>query len=229
MGDVVKDFKIIPGGDSKYQIICKECKRETAHKIIVCYDENSEEDCGGGNYVSWHNSSRIIQCLGCETVSFNTVSSFSEDMDYSAEGEPYCPETVKYYPSRSEGLVTIETYMLPLEMQGIYAETILAIESEQYILAGIGIRAIVETVCKERNTSGRNLMQKIDNLRDQSFITPEGADILPWLRVLGNDAAHEVKAHNSKQLSLAMKIIRHMLEGTYIIPDEVRHAFPDEI
>jgi len=64
-------------------------------------------------------------------------------------------------------------------------------------------------------------------LRDQSIVTPEGAEILHKLRVLGNQAAHEVKAHNSKQLGLAMKIIKHMLEGTYIIPDQVRSAFPD--
>ena len=58
-------------------------------------------------------------------------------------------------------------------------------------------------------------------------MTAEGADILHKLRVLGNDAAHEVKAHNSKQLELAMKIIEHMLDGTYIIPNKVQAVFPE--
>lgn len=116
--------------------------------------------------------------------------------------------------------------MLPEAIQGIYTETILAIENEQDILAGIGIRAIVETICKDRKATGQTLFQQIDALKTQSIVTPDGAEILHKLRVLGNSAAHEVKAHNSAQLSLAIKIIRHMLEGTYIIPVQVQRAFP---
>lgn len=226
MGDIKRNFQIKPGYEDKHQFVCKECNRETSHKIIVSYDESGYEDCGGGNSVDWYNGNQIIQCLGCETVSFRKVSTFSEDIEYDHDG-PYQPETVKYYPARSQGLSSIETYLLPPEVQGVYAETILAIENEQHILAGIGIRAIVETVCKNRNAGGRTLFDQIDALKDQSIVTPEGAEILHKLRVLGNQAAHEVKAHNSKQLALAMKVIKHMLEGTYIIPDQVRSAFPD--
>ncbi len=226
MGKITRKFDLTHEDEAKHQFICKECNRETAHKIIASYDERGTEDCGGGNSVDWHDGNQIIQCLGCETVSFRSVSSFSEDVDYSVDGEAYYPEKVKYYPARSEGLSSIETYMLPPEIQGIYAETILAIESEQHILAGIGIRAIVETVCKERKATGDDLYKKINDLKAQSLVTPEGADILHKLRVLGNASAHEVKPQDSKQLALAMKIIRNLLESTYIIPTQVSRAFP---
>jgi len=227
MGNITKKFELSHGDEAKHRLVCRECSRETLHSIVASFEESGSEDCGGGNSVDWHCKNQIIQCLGCETVSFRTVSTFSEDVDYDHDG-PYYPETIKYYPGRSEGLKSIETFLLPHKIQEIYKETILSIENEQYVLAGIGIRAIVETVCKDQNAAGANLYHKINSLKEQSIVTTEGADILHKLRVLGNDAAHEVKAHNSQQLELAMKIIEHMLVGTYIIPNKVQNVFPEK-
>jgi len=42
--------------------------------------------CGGGHGVDWNEKNHIIQCLGCESVSFRVVSTFSEDYDYDHEG-----------------------------------------------------------------------------------------------------------------------------------------------
>jgi hypothetical protein len=226
MGSVTKKFELTQGDEEKHRFVCRECSRETLHSIVASFDESGSEDCGGGNSVDWHCKNQIIQCLGCETVSFRTVSTFSEDVEYDHDG-PYYPETIKYYPGRSEGLKSIETYLLLYKIQEIYKETILSIENEQYVLAGIGIRAIVETICKDKNAAGDNLYHKINSLKEQSIVTAEGADILHRLRVLGNDAAHEVKAHNSQQLELAMKIIEHMLDGTYIIPNKVQNVFSE--
>ncbi|MCI5122598.1 MAG: DUF4145 domain-containing protein, partial [Candidatus Electrothrix sp. AUS4] len=217
MNEVTKKFTIAQGDDKKHRLVCRECGRDTLHSIICSYDENSSV-----NSVDWHRKNQIIQCLGCETVSFRTVSTFSEDVEYDYTGDPYWPETIKYYPGRAEGLKSIDSYLLPYSIQQIYKETILSIENEQYILAGIGIRAIVETICKDLNADGRNLYEKIDSLKNKSIVTTEGAAILHKLRVLGNDAAHEVKAHNSRQLELAMQIIEHMLDGTYVIPARVQ-------
>jgi hypothetical protein len=36
--------------------------------------------------------------------------------------------------------------------------------NDQPVLTGIGIRALVETVCKDRKTKGKNLAEQIDDL-----------------------------------------------------------------
>jgi hypothetical protein len=87
------------------------------------------------------------------------------------------------------------------------------------VLAGIVIRAIVETVCKEKGASGGNLEQKIDHLAAMNLITSDGARILHSLRVLGNKAAHEVKPHTQKELSVAFAVLEHLLQTVYIIPE----------
>ncbi|HCE3706025.1 TPA: DUF4145 domain-containing protein [Vibrio parahaemolyticus] len=227
MGEITKTYKLSTDEEDKQRLYCKECSGLTLHSIVSSFDEDGSEDCGGGNSVDWHCKNQTIQCLGCQTVSFRTVSTFSEDVEYDHEG-PYHPETIKYYPGRVEGVKFLESHLLPYTVQQIYKETVLSLENDQFILAGIGIRAIVETICKDLQAEGRDLYRKINTLKTRSIVTKEGADTLHKLRVLGNSAAHEVKAHDSRQLELALQIIEHMLEGTYIIPARVENVFPKD-
>ena len=225
MNKIVSKYSLEKSLEESHRLVCKECSRETSHSVVSSYLEKGNEDCGAGQEVSWESRNQIIQCLGCEVVSFRIVSIFSEDIDYGHNGEMTLNETVKYYPGWSEGLKAINSYLLPPKVQCIYKETILAIENEQNVLAGIGIRALIETICKDLDAKGKNLFEKIDNLKEKSILTKEGVETLHKLRVLGNDAAHEVKEHNKQQLLVAIQIIEHMLDGTYIIPHKVAEVF----
>ena len=225
MGELEKDFSLDIEIKGKHKFVCKECSRETYHKIVASYVERGSQDCEGGNYVDWKEENQIIKCLGCETVSFRVVSTCSEDCDYDIDGNMFCNERIKFYPGRSAGLRAINSYLLPQNVQSIYTETILAIENEQNVLAGIGIRALIETVCKDLEADGKDLYNKINSLEKESIVTKEGVETLHKLRVLGNNAAHEVKAHSKQQLAVAIQIIEHMLDGTYIIPKKVSEVF----
>ena len=118
-----------------------------------------------------------------------------------------------------------EVHYLPSKVQRIYAETLQALNSKSPILAGIGLRALVETVCHEKSAQGANLLQKIDDLTAKSVLTPAGAQILHKIRTLGNAAAHEVKPHSEKQLGLAMDVVEHLLTDVYILPKQVEAEF----
>ncbi len=172
-----------------------------------------------------HVSHQIIQCLGCKSVSFRKISTDTEDYDYDENNKHYYNETITYYPYHSSALRQIDTYLLPQNIQKIYTETKQAIDIEQNILAGIGIRALIETVCTDKEAAGYNLRQKIDWLHSQSLITKEGLETLHQLRTLGNEAAHQVKALSKSQLLLAIQIVEHLLEGTYIIPSKFSKTF----
>jgi hypothetical protein len=85
------------------------------------------------------------------------------------------------------------------------------------VLTGIGIRAIVETVCKERSASGKNLEEKIDQLAAKNLVTAEGAEVLHGLRFLGNGAAHDMKPHTPEELATAFLVVEHLLQTVYIV------------
>nr|WP_272891834.1 DUF4145 domain-containing protein [Stutzerimonas stutzeri] len=72
----------------------------------------------------------------------------------------------------------IDSYLLPSNVQEIYQETIFAIEHEQNILAGIGVRALIETICKDLNAEGKDLYHKINSLQEKSIVTKERVETL---------------------------------------------------
>ncbi|OEE65882.1 hypothetical protein A1OO_08720 [Enterovibrio norvegicus FF-33] len=226
MGKITKIFKLEDCSSDKQKFVCNECARETSHSIVSSFHESGFDDAGDGYRMDWDRRHQIIQCSGCDAVSFRIESTHSEDDHYSYEHDALVGNiTESYFPNRTHQLRAINTYLLPLNVQAIYRETTSAISNGLFILAGIGVRALIETVCKEQNAQGKDLFAKINSLCQMSVITKEGSDTLHRLRSLGNEAAHEVKPQSEDQLYMAMQIIDHMLEGTYIIPQRINQVF----
>ncbi|MFM0155637.1 DUF4145 domain-containing protein [Paraburkholderia sediminicola] len=107
----------------------------------------------------------------------------------------------------------------------MYDETSTALANDLPVLTGIGLRALIETVCKTETAKGDNLFAKIDNLRDKGVLTKHGAAVLHNIRNLGNAAAHEVKPHSTAQLMLAMEVVEHLLMDVYILPAKAELEF----
>jgi hypothetical protein len=212
--------------DEEFKAPCTECAGKTHHKVLLSIDKSGEEHDGDFDFY-WDAHFQIVQCQGCKTISFRHTNSNSEDYEPISHDEWQHVVYEDLYPSRVEGRKGIEDEILylPTKIQRIYKETLHALNSRSPVLAGIGLRALVETVCKEESASGKDLLKKIDDLVAKNVLTPAGAQILHKIRTLGNEAAHEVKPHNDKQLGLAMDVVEHLLKDVYIIPKQVEAEF----
>lgn len=189
-------------------------------------DESGSDDVGGGFSYDWDVHYQIIQCLGCKTLSFRQSMTNSEDIAQTGENEWEYVETEFLFPNRTEGRGLLKDYhILPEPLQKIYVETISSLNTKQPILSGIGIRAILDTVCRDKSAEGKDLYNKINYLVSIGALTKDGAEILHKLRNLGNDAAHNAIAHSSDQLVLAMDVIEHLLQGAYILPHHAKKTF----
>lgn len=210
----------------EYMLPCSKCSGKTAHKVMASVDLRGNEEDGEHSF-SWCVDHQIVQCLGCKTISFRKASSNSEDYYPISHDEYEYDILQELYPSRIEGRKGIgdEIHYLPSNVRRIYEETLLAITNQSPVLSGIGLRALLETVCKEKNATGKDLFEKIDSLVTSSILTPMSASILHKIRTLGNAAAHEVKPHSQKQLGLAMDIIEHLLNDVYILPKQAESEF----
>jgi hypothetical protein len=196
------------------KVLCRECRRVTNHKIL-CSDLQSGDDEETGFW--WREENSLIRCAGCDNVALLKSGINSESIP---------DDDVRIYPDPEHGREPLDDYWsLPTQPRKIYIETLKALDNKQPILAGIGIRAIVETVCKERKAKVGNLEKKIDDLKAQGVLTGAGADLLHKLRIIGNKAAHEVKPHTSRELSLAIDVINHLLLGVYILPKNAQETF----
>jgi len=183
-------------------------------------------DVGNGYEVQWAVNHQVVQCLGCDTISFRKASHNSEDCIQVGPDEWEVDIYEELFPNRKEGRVPVkDVELLPTDVERIYSETLKALNGDQPVLSGIGIRALIETISKERNASGKDLMEKINDLVVQGVLTKDGADIFHKLRVLGNKAAHEVKPHSRDQLNLALDVVEHLLQGVYILLHHAKRKF----
>ena len=164
------------------QVTCPSCRVRTKHLVLKAADLSGYDDDAG---VSYGASYQIIQCQGCETVSFRASKWDSENIDLDTgiaeEQEELYPER----PSRREPLLDGEIF-LPASLKRIYDETIAALNGSQPILCGVGVRAIIETVVKDQKAIGDNLIEQIDSLVGAGMLSKPGAEILHKLRTLGN-------------------------------------------
>lgn len=202
------------------QVPCSSCNRETAHDIVSSCEYATTYSEEGFSVTGWDDY-QLVECRGCRTKTFRHCSRNTEDSDIDPyTGDEELSEKVVLYPFRIPGRRDLEDeYLLPTAVRLIHEETLLALRSGMPVLAGIGIRALVETMAKERGASGRDLVSTIDDLVSQGLVTRAGATILHSLRIMGNQAAHEVKPHSIQDLSTAMDVIEHTLTGIYILPE----------
>jgi len=208
------------------ELPCIKCLGKTTHNVMVSVDVQGEETDRDWSF-QWCDDYQIVECGGCKTKSFRNVSSNSEDYHQISETEAEYDELELLYPSRLKGRKTLESedHCLPTKIRGIYKETLGALNNNSPVLAGIGLRVLIETICKEKNAAGNNLYKKIDDLVVKQILTPVGASILHKIRTLGNGAAHEIIPHSEKQLGLAMDVVEHVLNDVYIIPTKVEAEF----
>lgn len=198
---------------------CAECGKETAHEAMTEVDLHDASP--DGDIQVWYQYF-IVKCLGCKTVSFCEEHQCTEDIEYDNMGQNLI-NFQKVYPGRIAGCPLLEDiYHLPHGVAKVYRQTHTALCDKLSILAGVGLRAIVEAVCKERNAQGRNLNKKIDDLQTQGILTKDGCDILHSIRLLGNESAHETLDNSEEELLSAFEVVEHLLKSVYIIPRKAR-------
>lgn len=219
-------YKVNSTCNEVHRLVCTKCSGRTAHRVKASFDRTAEYD-GPHGSMTFHVEHQIVQCQGCDSISFRKASSNSEEWDFDENNEPQSVVVESLYPSRAEGVKGLgeDAVWLPSTVARLYAETLHALASASPVLTGIGLRALLEAVCKERSAMGKDLFHKIDSLVALKVLTPAAADVLHKIRTLGNNAAHESIPHTPTQLGLALSIVEHLLLEVYILPKKAEAEF----
>lgn len=203
------------------KVMCSECGGGFRnHKVLreignKWSDESGE---GGTKY-------QIVQCQGCEGIRFRAASWNSYELDETGKPDP----TARVYPEHIPNVrkPMIDSYVtldgdgyigLPHGVDRIYRETISALNAGTLILAGAGLRAIVEAICINAKAPGNNLQQKIDGLVQLNLLAQPQAELLHEERYLGNAALHEVEPPARKHIDDGLAIVETLLNTMYIAP-----------
>jgi hypothetical protein len=157
---------------------------------------------------------QIIQCKGCETISLQ----YKEREKNGKEIVYNFPSDHLYPATNSEiFLKTKELKEMPKIVQGVYKEMKLALNSGLNLLAGIGLRMIVESVCIDQQISGHNLKEKIIELQKLGHISVKALPVVDRLREIGNISAHKIQSIEIESLKHAVEIVNHLLKSVYIL------------
>lgn len=210
---------MVENGNKTGKIIwnnCSSCGQQTKHTILfnktkTDFDATIEIEYGVTHF-------QIIECNGCETISFR-----KDIYDYLEFDEDNDGHTIETYPNDIHDYQPLRgIYYLPSKIKDVYNQTLLAFKGKSHLLAGVGFRAIIESICIEEKIKGYNLEQKINNLVKNKLITEKEADRLHSIRFLGNDAVHEMETPAEERLYLVLNIIDNLLKNLYIIDRDVK-------
>lgn len=200
---------------------CRTCKGPTNHSVIHEIKTQGEIDEG---YFQWMYTYSLIQCQGCETVSFLETYGDSEmveiDEDKGIAGY-YVNKTI--YPYYLEKVNEIESlHFIPNPIKEIYKETINAYKSGCLILSAGGLRAIIEATCNHLKVRKGNLGTRIDLLHEKGYLTLNESKRLHSIRFLGNDALHEIENPKKESLIILFEIVNHLLENLFITDKKIQ-------
>lgn len=211
------DLEIENLDNNETRLPCPSCTNVSFHRVVVSAKLDKFHEREG-----YHQTSRyqVVQCQGCKDLSFRVLTVDNHSYFYDERtGEPIQAQHESLFPPRVKGRRQLSgSHLLPFTVSSIYKETATALANESPILAGIGIRALVEAVCTERSASGHSLEKQIDDLVQQGVLTSPGAEILHSLRLMGNLAAHEAKPHTEGELLVGMDVVENLLNSVYLIP-----------
>ncbi|MEC6907466.1 DUF4145 domain-containing protein [Photobacterium piscicola] len=210
------------------KITCSRCNGDRNHLVVSGTQVDGKDYHGPEDYFGWMEEYEVIQCQGCENIAFRKT--YEDEESYHWDEETHTEvyyKSVKVFPKPDGRLHGIkDKHLLPNKLLRIYTETLESLNNDHTVISGIGIRAIVETVCKDQSTASSNLYERINELKASNILSTSGADILHKLRVLGNNAAHDVEPQNITQLKLAFDVIDNLLHSVYILPQQTDAAFP---
>lgn len=203
--------------NKKVKSHCRYCGQDTNHSVLSEHNESSRDE------YSFDRTYQIIECLGCDTKSFRDVLEEIEHAYQISDTEWEVPTSITIYPGFIKDHRSLDgEYYLPSLVGRIYKEVLLAFQGNALVLAGLGLRGTVEAVCNDLDVSGRNLEIRISKLAAAGYISRKDAERLHGIRFMGNDAAHEIKKPKSAQLSVALKIVEHLLSSVYILEEEAQ-------
>lgn len=201
--------------NKKIKNYCCNCCKMTNHTVLLEDTESHREE------YSCDISYQILQCLGCDTKSFRKVF-YDLEAAYPTDEEQWeVPEDVTVYPKAVEGHKEIQNlWELPDVVGTIYSEVLIALRENSKVLAGLGLRAVVEAVCNDLTISGRSLEVRINKLTSSGYISKNDAERLHGIRFMGNDAAHDIKKPKHSSLSVALQIVEHLITSVYILENK---------
>lgn len=182
---------------------CNACQRWTKHSLLFKHNFKESVD-----VKIFCKDVHVWYCRGCEEVFYQTTFSSSEGIDENGNIILY----PVYYPPRGFIKAPKIFMSLPLALNSLYNEIVAIFNQSGFVLTSMGLRALLEGICKDKNITGNTLEKLIDNM---DFISASIKSNLHSIRFMGNDSAHELDSFSREEILIALEIMEDLMNYTY--------------
>lgn len=228
------------------KVYCRECNKKTNQSILeqdktLMNFKISSADFKNADF-QFEDNYCIVKCNGCDNISFLREYGDEDQWEYDDDGERYWYSTFTVYPEEPKNKDKLipqkEMYSVPRFVKEIYKEVVKSYNDDSLILCSVGLRMIIEGVCKDKgidrehlvNHDGSNkldpvtgeqkykffgLQEKINKLLEMGLITEAQSMVLHQIREMGNETAHEITRHDEHILRGAIEILENLLFNIY--------------
>jgi hypothetical protein len=195
------------------KIFCHQCGKHTNHNVLA------EEKFRSANpdYFDWGRNHYFARCAGCDAFTY-AIEEWC-DHDWNPNTGDWNSTWTTYPRGAAERKPMDDEHELPAKVRLIYKEIIGSMNAQLPVLSGIGLRALIESICRDQGIDGHNLEQLINGLATNGVLSKAQADILHTHRFLGNAAAHEITSAKPRELVAALEIAENILRTIYILPE----------
>lgn len=200
--------------NSRKQLQCNECRRQTIHTLEAQCVGSWDEEHQHGSIYGWTNFS-LYRCGACDEICFEKASYFSEQYDHDPEGNIHLiPDEIQYPPPSSADFA-FDTDFTPTDLNELIEEMLYALAGSKLKLATVALRMVVEFIVNDTKCAGRNLQRKIDDLHAKGHVDKAQVTLLHRIRDKGNAGAHQRIAMTRNEMVAGISIINLLLEKLY--------------
>lgn len=182
---------------------CNSCARKTKHDVVAQRISNHSAHMEDGFEIEWTHTHRIIECRGCEAVSFH-LSWWHSEYDVSEDVTLYPPRISRAMPGWSD--------QLPDDIGELMKEIYSALHADSRRLAMMGARACVDMYMNETIGDVGGFAEKLRALVESGHLSKIDDGILGAALEVGHAASHRGHCPSSKEVNQVMDIVENLLQ-----------------
>lgn len=219
---LLDSFKLNEKPKRRQMTHCNRCGHTSIHRVEVEFVgrwDDGEGFFGGEEH-------RILRCGGCDTIRYTISSWDNSNHGEDENGETFFPRTTEIFPAQK--IKTLDAdylFNVPSKIYRVLSETLDAQSNNNLILATIGLRVLIETICVAASCSSKNLIGKINDLEKSGLITVSERDLFQKVREFGNKGAHSGEAMSADQIASGLDISVHLLGSLFVEPAKKKALF----
>lgn len=206
---------------------CNACGQATDHDVLHEEKREYSEEVEPGITFEAHDWYRLLSCAGCKAVTMEHVSANSEDWEPDT-GPNYSKE---YFPPRTFRRVPrwLEQEKVPTYVRRLLTEIYVAVQNGAPSLAGMGIRALLESLMIEKIGDQGTFAANLKAFAIAGHVSRGQLELLESTLEVGHAVMHRRFVPGDEALIACLDATEHVVQSIYVFPTQsvsLRKAVP---